>query len=350
MNDQIPLTAADLARQKSLFSVCEQNLALEFAGLSGLQIAELAFSRLTKPDPFHLFCTQEHGDTVLMLGTDQRDQLVPKLAESLLALPDDGLVLDIGSGDGQTMSYALEGRSAPLGIVPLDPMAGDLDKYADVVGTPNSQISVPRRINSGIDELITAQLAEPGKLSERFDAIVSVHSLYFSADPPGVLSFALDHLVPGGRLLMVFSAGWGRFTGSMAIGYFDHYDLDREGKLRSSKSKLGQMIGLTSGSPPQPECQAALVRALSREDFCVTEVIQQPTRVYGHDLGDMIAFAFINMLPLAGDRNLERKIAYVSKRLRTSPEAFDLRIQTSGPRARMYSVAQPQIFLALEKN
>ena len=44
-----------------------------------------------------------------MLGTDQRDMLVPKLAETLLVLPPGGYVLDIGSGDGQTTSYALRG-------------------------------------------------------------------------------------------------------------------------------------------------------------------------------------------------------------------------------------------------
>jgi hypothetical protein len=49
-----------------------------------------------------------------MLGTDQRDMVVPKLSETLLVLPAGGYVLDIGSGDGQTTSYALEGRSEPL--------------------------------------------------------------------------------------------------------------------------------------------------------------------------------------------------------------------------------------------
>jgi hypothetical protein len=64
---------------------------------------------------------------------------------------------------------------------------------------------------------------------------------------------------------------------------------------------------------------------------------------------DMIAFAFINNLPMADDQNLARQIAYVSKRLQESPDAFDLRVHVSGPRARMFSVAQPQLFLAVEK-
>jgi hypothetical protein len=37
-------------------------------------------------------------------------------------------VLDIGSGDGQTTSYALEGRSEPLSLVPVDPMEDSLQR------------------------------------------------------------------------------------------------------------------------------------------------------------------------------------------------------------------------------
>ena len=113
MTVSFPLTAAALREHASDFCVYEQQLALELGGLSGLQINELTFARLTKPDPLRLFRLDcEEG--VLMLGTDQRDMLVPKLAETLLVLPPGGYVLDIGSGDGQTTSYALEGRSEPL--------------------------------------------------------------------------------------------------------------------------------------------------------------------------------------------------------------------------------------------
>ena len=49
------------------------------------------------------------------------------------------------------------------------------------------------------------------------------------------------------------------------------------------------------------------------------------------------------------DQNLTRQIAYVSERLQESPDVFDLRIHVSGPKARMFSLAQPQLFLAVEK-
>jgi SAM-dependent methyltransferase len=283
-----------------------------------------------------------------MLGTDQRDMLVPKLAETLMVLPSGGYVLDIGSGNGQTTSYALEKRSEPLCLVPVDPMEDSLQRYQDLFQTCHSKISVPRVIASGIDKLIETHIADPGILPEYFHAVVSVHSIYFSSNAPGFLSFALDRLHPGGKLLLVFAEGLGRFTGAMTLGYLDKYGLDPEGKERRSQSALDQMIGLANGTVSRSDCQASLQKALARNDLRVAEVLRQPTRIYGHDLGDMIAFAFINKLPMI-DQNLTRQIAYVSERLQESPDVFDLRIHVSGPRARMFSLAQPQLFLAVEK-
>ena len=123
MTVSFPLTAAALREHARDFHVYEQQLALELGGLSGLQINELTFPRLTKPDPLRLFGLACGGEGVLMLGTDQRDMLVPKLAETLLVLPPGGFVLDIGSGNGKTTSYALEGRSEPLSLVPFPHLA-----------------------------------------------------------------------------------------------------------------------------------------------------------------------------------------------------------------------------------
>jgi SAM-dependent methyltransferase len=348
MTVSFPLTAAALREHASDFHVYEQQLALELGGLSGLQINELTFARLTKPDPLRLFGLDCGGEEVLMLGTDQRDMLVPKLSETLLALPAGGYVLDIGSGDGQTTSYALEGRSEPLSLVPVDPMEDSLQRYQNLFQTCHSKISVPRVIASGIDKLIETRIADPGTLPEYFHAVVSVHSIYFTSNAPGFLSFALDRLHPGGKLLLVFAEGLGRFTGAMTLGYLDKYGLDPEGKERRSQSALDQMIGLTNGTVSRSDCQASLQKALARNDLRVAEVLRQPTRIYGHDLGDMIAFAFINKLPMI-DENLTRQITYVSERLQESPDVFDLRIHVSGPRARMFSLAQPQLFLAVEK-
>ena len=116
----------------------------------------------------------------------------------------------------------------------------------------------------------------------------------------------------------MFAEGLGRFTGAMTLGYLDKYGLDPEGKERKTRTALDQMIGLANGPLSRSDCQASLQKALARNDLRVAEVLTQPTRIYGHDLGDMIAFAFINKLPMI-DHNLARQIAYVSGRLQESP-------------------------------
>ena len=209
MTVSFPLTAAALREHANDFHVYEQQLALELAGLSGLQINELTFARLTKPDPFRLFGLDSDGEAVLMLGTDQRDMLVPKLAQTLLDLPPGGYVLDIGSGDGQTTSYALEGRSEPLCLIPLDPMADSLERYRHLFHTRHQKISVPRVIASGIDELIEAQSADPNSLPEYFHAVICAHSIYFSSNAPGSLSFALDRCIREGSCSLCLAKVWG---------------------------------------------------------------------------------------------------------------------------------------------
>jgi hypothetical protein len=134
-----PLTAAALRKHASDFHVYEQQLTLELGGLSGLQINELTFARLIKPDPLRLFESDCGVEEVLMLGTDQRDMLVPKLAEPLRVLPPGGYVLDIGSGNGQTTSYALEGRSEPLCLILVDPMEDSLQGYHDLFRTGHAR-------------------------------------------------------------------------------------------------------------------------------------------------------------------------------------------------------------------
>ena len=75
--------------------------------------------------------------------------------------------------------------------------------------SPEPKIAVPRVIASGIDELIEAQIADPGTLPESFDAVISVHSIYFSSNAPGFLSFALDRLRPGGSCSSCSPKVWG---------------------------------------------------------------------------------------------------------------------------------------------
>ena len=67
--------------------------------------------------------------------------------------------------------------------------------------------------------------------------------------------------------------------------------------------------------------------------------VRQPSRMYGHTLADLLAIANISVLVnVRGTQKFES----AAKTLRDSPREVDLRIETEGPRAGMWSVVQPQ--------
>ena len=69
------------------------------------------------------------------------------------------------------------------------------------------------------------------------------------------------------------------------------------------------------------------------------DVQRQPSRLYGHNLADMIALCTIAVL--SGVKGLA-KFEAAAALLRHNPEAVDLRIEDDGPRKGMWSVTQPQ--------
>jgi hypothetical protein len=75
-------------------------------------------------------------------------------------------------------------------------------------------------------------------------------------------------------------------------------------------------------------------------------VRRQPSRLYGHNLADLIALSSIALL--ASVEGLE-KFEAAAALLRHNPEAVDLRIEDDGPRKGMWSVTQPQWVAALSR-
>ncbi|HUK31544.1 MAG TPA: hypothetical protein VLV89_10555, partial [Candidatus Acidoferrum sp.] len=75
-------------------------------------------------------------------------------------------------------------------------------------------------------------------------------------------------------------------------------------------------------------------------------VRRQPSRLYGHNLADLIALSSIALL--ANVEGLE-KFDAAATLLRHHPEAVDLRIEDDGPRKGMWSVTQPQWVAALRR-
>ena len=69
------------------------------------------------------------------------------------------------------------------------------------------------------------------------------------------------------------------------------------------------------------------------------KVQRQPSRLYGHNLADLIALSSIALL--ASVEGID-KFDAAAALLRHNPEGVDLRIEDDGPRKGMWSVTQPQ--------
>jgi SAM-dependent methyltransferase len=349
MSQSVSLTKEALKAQAHHFRSFERLLELELSGLTNDSRYELNFSRLVKPDPFRLFDVKANTDLPFMLGTDQRDHLVPLVAERLAPLRSGGLVLDIGAGDGQSTAATLQNRNEPLSLLPLDPAAGALQRYQDLFASQLPHIVVPRTLAIGIDDWVSAEPDSEIFSEDHFDTIVAIHSLYFTADLSGFLHRAYDRLLPGGKMLIVFAECDGRFSGRLAKDYREHNPVPSNSDHPLGGDGLDRLFGVLDPSADRSDCEAALRDHLDGDLFRVVEIVRQPTRLFGHDLGDIIACGFLTSLSPSDDEELGRQIRYISSRLQDEPETFDLRLSLAGPRARMLSVAQPQIFIELEK-
>ncbi len=343
MADWIPITAADLAAQANQWQAQAHLLELELRGLTAAETYELIFARLLKPDPFRLFAP-EAGPTLMMLGTDQREHFVPRVARALAPLPAGASLLDLGCGDGQSTALVLADRKAPLSIVPLDPNRAYLERYRTLCATALPQVTIPYSLEGSMNALLVE-----GKPAESFDAAMILHSFHFAEDPQRLLGLILDRLKPGGLLAMVVVARKGGFANEMLRGYLETYQLDPEGRVAARQEKLDDLLLLSDSAPDAGGLTDKLRAELGRDDFLVEAVEFQPTRIYGHDFADLIVVGLITGL-LTADEDRPRQIRYVAERLLREPEAYDLRVDLTGPRARMLSYSQPQAFLAFRRH
>ncbi len=353
MTQSVPITKSALQAQASTLRSYERLLALELGGLEQDQLYELVFSRLIKPDPFRLFQIGLEPHAPFMLGTDQRDHIVPRLAERLMPLRPGAVVLDVGSGDGQTTAYSLEGRLQPITFLPLDTAEGALQRYRDLFASRFPQVTVPRGIQAGIDKVVTAAPASAAAMEERLDMIIVIHAIYFTTDIARFLRFAHDRLLPGGKMVIAFGEKSGVYSGRMTEEYLAIHSRPEGGRNYLLGDVLERFFGIETAAAnaegDRRTCEEKLAERLGSDLFRVTEVIHQPTRLFAHDFGDLIAAALISGLVPTDDDELRRQIAFVSERLQEDPEGYDLRLTLTGSRARMLSVAQPQIVIGLEK-
>jgi hypothetical protein len=142
-------------------------------------------------------------------------------------------------------------------------------------------------------------------------------------------------LKPGGALFVVVTDETVGYTGLVLKSFIEGGgDTGDNARHLSVIAERRRLLGLPA------EGGGAISEMLRAAGIPVEiEVQRQPSRLYGHNLADLIALSIIAVL--AGVEGLS-KFEAAAALLRHNPEAVDLRIEDDGPRKGMWSVTQPQ--------
>jgi SAM-dependent methyltransferase len=307
----------------------------EFEGLDPHRQYRNAFARLLKPDPLR---------RVLMMGTDQRDMFVPELRRAIeVTVPSAGHIFDFGAGDGQT--FALVADAVPKGTrVSLEePNPDYLADYTAFLKT-QAHLRCGMALATGFDEIDSAAARSAQALPEdgSVDLALALHMIYFLDDLPSSVTRMVRFLRPGGALFVVVTDETVGYTG-LALKSF----IDGGGETGDNARHLSVIAERRRllGSPAEGSGGiSAMLRAAGAP--AEIEVQRQPSRLYGHNLADLIALSSIAVL--AGVEGLS-KFEAAAALLRHMPEAVDLRIEDDGPRLGMWSVTQPQWVAVLHR-
>jgi SAM-dependent methyltransferase len=305
----------------------------EFEGLDPHRQYRNAFARLLKPDPL---------GRVLMMGTDQRDLFVPELRRAIeTSVPSDGHIFDFGAGDGQT--FALVADAVPQGTrVSLEePNPEYLASYRAFLRA-KAHLRTGLALAAEFDEIDAAAERSGEKLPPdgSIDLGLALHMIYFVNDVPATLTRMVRFLKPGGVLFVVVTDETVGYTGRALKSFIERGgDTGDNAKNFSVIAERRHLLGVPS------EGGGAIAEVLAAAGTPVEiDVRRQPSRLYGHNLADLIALSSI--AALAGVGGVE-KFEAAADLLRHNPEAVDLRIEDDGPRKGMLSVTQPQWVAAL---
>jgi SAM-dependent methyltransferase len=328
----------DRSRAENLAPQFDEAIELvrnEFEGLDPHRQYRNAFARLLKPDPL---------GRVLMMGTDQRDMFVPELRRTIEAsVPSDGHIFDFGAGDGQT--FALVADSVPQGarVSIEEPNTEYLADYSALLKTkPHLRPGIALAV--GFDEIDAAAERSGEKLPPdgSVDLGLALHMLYFMNDLSASITRMVRFLKPGGVLFVVVTDETVGYTG-LALKSF----IERGGDTGDNARHISVIAERCCILGLPEEGGGAIAEVLDAAGTPVELKVQrQPSRLYGHNLADLIALSSIAIL--AGVEGLA-KFEAAAALLRHNPEAVDLRIEEDGPRKGMWSVTQPQWVAAFRR-
>ncbi len=325
-------------------------LEFEFRGCEQHELYELVFSRLLKPDPIRTV-----GDTVArenrptMLGADERDALLPSLKELFVLRSNPATILDLGAGDGQTVALAIEHVPNGSKFYLEEPNRSYAQCYENLIVSSGRELVVAGLSHEPFDEychrLSRDQNVQPPQGA--VDVLLAIHMFYFVSDMASAVNFMIDRLKVGGAALIVFADGLQGFTGQCLANFAETADPERYLSHQSAQQELASLFAHDShvgrGDPTEQ-----LQQRLGRSDLEVV-ISTQRTRLFGNDLGDLLALGFLTGLGGLAGGSVREKVGSIKELISRDPAGVDLAIETSGPRRGMWSVLEPQVVIVITR-
>ena len=257
-----------------------------------------------------------------MMGTDQRDMFVPELRHAIKTyVPGGGHIFDFGAGDGQT--FALVAAIGAAGHPRLDrgANAGYLADYSAFLRT-QAHLRPGIALAAAFDEIDAAAARSGERLPHdgSIDLGLALHMIYFVNDLPSSLTRMVRFLKPGGALFVVVTDETVGYTGLVLKSFIEGGgDTGDNARHLSDIADRRRLLGLPA------EGGGAIVEMLGAAGVpAEIEVQRQPSRLYGHNLADLIALSSIGVL--AKIESLE-KFEVAAALLHQNPEAVDFRIE-----------------------
>lgn len=325
----IQITRAKAAELEPRVHEALEIVCNEFRSLEVHERYRNAFSRLLKADPL---------GRVAMMGTDQRDMFCPVLRDMIASVvPADGsgAIFDFGAGDGQTFGLVADAVPAGTTVSLEEPSASYLADYVSFLER-GGRLRVGTVLESGLDEIdeVAARDGVSLPADGSIDLALAMHIIYFATSLDDSLARLLRFVRPGGAFFCVVADEEPAFGGQVLRAY-----LGSGGKFGDADTHHAAVERRRELLAPEEEGGGGLVRVLDGFGIGVeVEALRQPTRLYGHSLVDMLAFASISIMA----DEVEPYFEIAARVLLEQSEQIDLRIETEGVRKGMWSVTQPQ--------
>ena len=347
---RIVLSTSHMTTVADLLDHAEHLVALELTDRSANEIYELCFSRLTRPDPSSFLQQQDRSkglnETVLMMGTDQRDLFVPILRSKAQFLNVGDRIADLGCGDGQTSKHLWAEIGHSVDVDLLDPNPSYLAAHKALIGVYQN-VRLLDDTQASFDEWIDLG----GTIgASRYKLILLLHSIYFTTDLKRLLHHLIDRLEPDAEVLLVFADELQGYTGKVVCNHLQSIDGALASAYERRIRERHAIFGI-EGSSTNVALRTEILHAeLNREDVDCVYFETQPSRIYGAALTDILAAAFITGLASMSDVVIDKKMREVKDLLARDPGSIGLAVESAGPRIRWLSVSQPQHVVILRKH